>query len=187
MTSAQSPGRHNRRCADVGTTPNRPEPRPSPSLGDAVDMRVVCGCSDRSVFWRWCSERPASRYVLAATPAGGGRAATRWTGCGCARLLAGHRSARSVRLPGDRSDRRTSAVVDLLDDAPALLARSVAGWSVADDIARRRRDGRHRNVLVVGAGLVRAPPTSGQDSPGGQAGPAQLCSLGVGSCAKGTA
>jgi hypothetical protein len=94
--------------------------------------------------WRVVFAAASHRVVHAATPARGGRAATRWTGCGRARLLAGHRSARKRQIAeviGLIAE--PAAVVDLLDDVPALLARSVASWSVADDIARRRRHGRH--------------------------------------------
>src|SRR4029453_16861635 len=57
---------------------------------------------------------------------------------------AGHGSARKRQI-AEVIDliAEPAAVVDLLDDVPALLARSVASWSVADHIARRRRHVRH--------------------------------------------
>jgi hypothetical protein len=78
--------------------------RDTSSAGSTYDARVIMcagamhgGAQQLGVGGGVRSGQP-SRHVPAATPARGGRAATRWTGCGRARLLARHRSARKRQI-----------------------------------------------------------------------------------------
>ena len=120
-----------------------------------------------------------SRYVPAATPVRGGRAATRWTGCGRARLLAGHRPARKRQIAEVTGlIAEPAAVVDLFDCRRTRTSGPLRRQLVCSRSHRMKEASwptPGTTSLSSAQACVRAPPTSGRDSPGGPGRPSASC------------